>query len=90
MARPVLGSGKETDISRKMKMADDSNTLDKTRHDPTVIPGNDKFEKARENAVAITHARRHESLMRQMNIQKRLVTRILNREQKKPHLHVVK
>ncbi len=90
MARLVLGSDKETDISRKKKMADDPNTLDKTRHDPTVIPGIAKFEKARENAVAITHARRHETLTRQMNIQKRLVTRILNREQKKPHLHVVK
>ncbi len=71
-------------------MADDSKTHDKTRHDPTVIPGEAEFDKARENAAAITHARRHAALRRQRNIQKRLVMRVLNGERKKPHLHVVK
>lgn len=71
-------------------MTDDSDTAGKSRHDPTVITGKAVFEKARENAVAKTHAREHAALMRQMNIQKRLVTRILNRERNKPQLHVVK
>jgi hypothetical protein len=71
-------------------MTDDRTIHDKTRLDSTVIPGKAEFEKARENAAAMTHARKHTTLTRQMNIQKRLVTRILNRERKKPHLHVVK
>jgi len=71
-------------------MTDDPDMVDKTRHDPTVIRGGAVFEKARENAAAITHAREHATLVRQMNIQKRLVTRILNRERNKPQLRVVK
>ncbi len=71
-------------------MADDSNTHDKTRQDPTVIPAAAEFEKARENAAAITHARRQAAKTRQINIQKRLVMRVLNKDRKKPQLHVVK
>ena len=71
-------------------MADDSSTHDKTRHDATVIPGEAEFNKARENAAAITRARRQAAMTRHMNIQKRLVMRVLNGERKKPHLHVVK
>ncbi|MDH5469136.1 MAG: hypothetical protein OEY45_09035 [Gammaproteobacteria bacterium] len=90
MALLAPGLNKATGILREKKMADDSNTHNKTRHDPTVIPCEAEFDKARENAAAITRARRHAALTRQRNIQKRLVMRVLNKERKKPHLHVVK
>ena len=69
-------------------MADD--TTDQSGQKSAVILGRPVFEQLRKQLAAETRARRLARAAGKMAMQKRLVTRMLNKDREKPHLRVIK
>ncbi len=69
-------------------MAD--NTPDQSEQKSAVILGRPAFEQLRKRLAAETRTRRLARAAGKMAMQKRLVTRMLNRERGKSHLRVIK
>lgn len=69
-------------------MAND--TPDQTGQKSAVILGRPAFEQLRKRLAAETRTRRLARAAGKMALQRRLVTRMLNRDRGKPHLRVIK
>ncbi len=72
-------------------MAHDPTTPNESMQESAVIQGEQIFERRREAAAARARALKVAELERKRDAQKRLVLRVLNRneEQKSPHLRLV-
>lgn len=69
-------------------MAND--TPDQTEQKSAVILGRPAFEQLRKRLAAETQTRRLARAAGKMAMQKRLVTRMLNKDRGKPHLRIIK
>ena len=69
-------------------MADDSH--DQSEQKSAVILGGPAFEQLRKKLAAQTRTRRLARAAGKMAMQKRLVTRMLNKDRERPHLRFIK
>jgi hypothetical protein len=69
-------------------MTDD--THDQSGEQSAVILGRSVFERLRKQLAAKNRANRLATAAGKMAMQKRLVTRMLNRDRERPHLRVIK
>jgi hypothetical protein len=66
------------------------NTRDQSERKSAIILGRPVFEQLRKQLAAQTRARRLAAAAGKIAMQKRLVTRMLNRDRQKPQLRVIK